>query len=67
MGKSVATTKTLESLRQSFDESLQLTPFMQCDIKGGCSNCEDNRRPPRGWDRDGDFNSSGNRNGNRGR
>jgi hypothetical protein len=37
----------LQELATTLTKSEQLTNTAQCDIKGGCSSCEDGRRPPR--------------------
>ena len=37
---------SLKSIEQSLDKSQKLTTDMQLDLKGGCSNCQDLRRPP---------------------
>ncbi|MBL7816088.1 MAG: hypothetical protein JNL70_13810 [Saprospiraceae bacterium] len=41
------TKPTLKSIEKSLDKNQVLTTDNQCDVKGGCSSCEDNRRPPR--------------------
>lgn len=44
---------TLKSIEKTLENAQILTIEKQCELKGGCSNCEDNRRPPRvngnGW------------------
>jgi hypothetical protein len=48
---------SLKDIKKSLDANEQLTTEKQCDLKGGCTNCEDGRRPPRadggrpGWPR----------------
>ena len=43
----------LEELAATLAPSTKISKNAQCDIKGGCSSCEDTRRPPRlnglGW------------------
>jgi hypothetical protein len=46
------TVNRLQELAASLPKSEQLSNDVQCNIKGGCSSCEDTRRPPR---LDGDF------------
>jgi hypothetical protein len=38
---------SLMDIKKSLNANQQLTTDMQCDLKGGCANCEDSRRPPR--------------------
>ena len=48
MVKNMLETKpSLKSIEKTLNEVQILDAAKQCDIKGGCSNCEDNRRPPR--------------------
>ena len=48
MVKSILETKpTLKSIEKTLDTNQILTNEKQCELKGGCTNCEDNRRPPR--------------------
>jgi hypothetical protein len=46
----------LEELAALLPQGAELSKNAQCNIKGGCSSCEDTRRPPRrnGRDRDRD-------------
>ena len=37
----------LEELAASLAPSAQISKNAQCDVKGGCSSCEDTRRPPK--------------------
>ena len=37
---------SLKDIQKSLDATQQLTAKSQGDIKGGCSNCQDTRRPP---------------------
>ena len=37
----------LEELAATLAQSAQISTSAQGDIKGGCSSCEDTRRPPR--------------------
>ena len=37
---------SLKDIQKSLDATQQLTAKSQGDIKGGCSNCQDIRRPP---------------------
>ena len=46
----------LGELAASLAPSATISKNAQCDIKGGCSSCEDTRRPPK-W-------GSGNQDGN---
>jgi hypothetical protein len=41
------TQSTLKNVEKTLDKKQVLTTEKQCELKGGCSNCEDNRRPPR--------------------
>jgi hypothetical protein len=41
------TVNRLQELAVTLTKSEQLSNSAQCDIKGGCSSCEDGRRPPR--------------------
>ncbi len=47
----------LQELAATLTKSEQLSNMAQCNVKGGCSSCEDTRRPPR-------LNGHGNGNGN---
>jgi hypothetical protein len=38
---------SLKDIKKSLEAAQQLTAEKQCNLKGGCVNCEDNRRPPR--------------------
>lgn len=38
---------SLQELAASLTKSEQLSNTEQYDLKGGCSSCEDTRRPPR--------------------
>ncbi len=38
---------SLKDIKKSLEAAQQLTADAQCNLKGGCVNCEDNRRPPR--------------------
>ena len=40
-------TSSLKSIENSLDSCQVLSTEKQSALKGGCSNCEDNRRPPR--------------------
>lgn len=47
MVKNILETKsTLKSIEKSLDKSQVLSAEKQRELKGGCSACEDNRRPP---------------------
>ena len=37
----------LEELAATLAPSTKISKNAQCDIKGGCSSCEDTRRPPK--------------------
>ena len=37
---------SLKDIQKSLDATQQLTAKSQGDIKGGCSSCQDIRRPP---------------------
>jgi hypothetical protein len=37
----------LQELAATLTKSEQLSNSSQCAVKGGCSSCEDGRRPPR--------------------
>jgi hypothetical protein len=38
---------TLQELATTFAANKQISNEQLCSIKGGCSSCEDGRRPPR--------------------
>ena len=38
---------TLQELATTLDSSEALKNQQLCEVKGGCSSCEDTRRPPR--------------------
>ncbi len=61
-----ATKTSLKDIKKSLDASQQLTADMQCNLKGGCVNCEDNRRPPRADSDFGKGSGRGNGHGNGG-
>ena len=44
----------LEELAASLAPNAELSKNAQCDIKGGCSSCEDTRRPPKVKDKNDD-------------
>ena len=37
---------SLKDIQKSLDANQQLNAKMQGDVKGGCSSCQDIRRPP---------------------
>lgn len=37
----------LEEIAASLAKNAEISKTAQCNIKGGCSSCEDTRRPPR--------------------
>jgi hypothetical protein len=41
------TVNRLQELAVSLSKNEQLSNEAQCNVKGGCSSCEDSRRPPR--------------------
>jgi hypothetical protein len=48
MVKNVLETKSsLKSIEKMLDKNQILSTEKQSELKGGCSACEDNRRPPR--------------------
>ena len=53
----------LEELAASLAPGTQISKNAQCDIKGGCSSCEDTRRPPRFGNGNGGGNEGDNENG----
>jgi hypothetical protein len=49
---------SLQELAASLSQSEQLNNAAQCTVKGGCSSCEDGRRPPRGHNGGGNWGGS---------
>ena len=43
------TVNRLQELAASLPKNEQLSNEAQCNVKGGCSSCEDTRRPPKGF------------------
>jgi hypothetical protein len=41
----------LQELAVTLTQGEQLSNAAQCAVKGGCSSCEDGRRPPKGRNR----------------
>jgi hypothetical protein len=39
-------TSSLKNIEKTLEKSQVLSTEKQCELKGGCSACEDNRRPP---------------------
>jgi hypothetical protein len=47
VNRNLETKSTLKSIEATLDKNQVVSSEMQCELKGGCSNCEDSRRPPR--------------------
>ena len=47
VNRNLETKSTLKSIEATLDKKQVISTEKQCELKGGCSNCEDSRRPPR--------------------
>ncbi len=47
VNRNLETKSTLKSIEKTLDQNQVISTEKQCELKGGCSNCEDSRRPPR--------------------
>ena len=55
---------SLQDIAAALSSNEELSGKQLTDLKGGCSSCEDKRRPPIGWSTNPGGNWSGNWSGN---